>query len=510
MKFQKSIIFFLAAAALVGCQDNKFSDVIPFPEQESESEEPGGEIVASSRDELYRPQIHYTPNANWINDPNGLVYDNGTWHLYYQYNPYGNEWGNMSWGHATSSDLVHWQEQPVAMTPNELGDIFSGSIVVDKNNTAGFGAGALVAIYTSAGEHQQQSIAYSNDGGLTFTQYSGNPVIANTEFGGFRDPKVFWHNESSKWIMTATRAIEDWNWDAFRIVFYASDNLKNWDFLSEFNIDCPRAKKGQWECPDLIKLPYNGSDKWVLIVSSNPGGVAGGSGTMYFVGNFDGQNFTADNLDYPLWLDYGADNYAGVTWSNTPDGRTIYIGWMNNWKYANSVPCDPWRSAMTLPRQLTLVDMNGTPVISSEMVTELADISGDVQEAENGICAGGDAYEMIVTLDPKEYASFTVGNEAGEAIPVEVDPASSQIRISRTSTSGNISFNGLFTIPSMVAPYDKNASELELHIFVDHSSVEILSNDGISVLTCLVFPSKPYDRITGADNVTYRALKTIW
>ena len=231
---------------------------------------------------------------------------------------------------------------------------------------------------------------------------------------------------------------------------------------------------------------------------------------MYFVGDFDGRNFVADSLDYPLWLDSGSDNYAGVTWSNSPDGRTIYLGWMNNWDYVGQVPCSPWRSAMTLPRTLALEEMNGKPVITSYVVDELNNIAGEWKEAEDGICKDGDAYEMVVTLDPKENQYFNVGNSKGENISVEVNALAGRIIVSRTSASGKTSFNGNFSLPGMSALYDTSADEMELHIYVDHSSVELISGDGKSAITCLVYPTEPYDRISGIENVSYRTLKSIW
>ena len=506
MKHIKHITLAASLLALVACNDDKFSDVIPTIDP-VEDNNPGGDnnqTVTSSRDEQYRPQIHFTPAQNWMNDPNGMVYADGVWHLYYQYNPSGNDWGNMSWGHATSTDLIHWTEKPVAMTPNQYGDIFSGSAICDKENVAGFGKNAILAFYTASGERQQQCLAYSLDGGITYTQFEGNPIIPNTDMPDFRDPKVFYHEESGKYIMALAKG-----WD-YSVDFWASTNLKNWTKLSEFRTSNQRMNKGQWECPDLIKVPYKGGEKWVLIVSLNPGGPASGSGTSYFVGDFDGTNFVADDLDYPLWIDAGADNYAGVTWSNIPDGRSIYIGWMNNWNYAGAVPCSPWRSAMTLPREITLEDMNGSPVLSTKVVKEIDGIAGEWTNAVNGICNDGDAYEMSVILDPSENKTFTVGNSAGEHITIQVNPEAKKIIASRTSSSGVVSFNGMFSIPSMSAPYDTDADKLELHIYVDHSSVEILSADGKTAITCLVYPTIPYDRIEGIDEVSYRPISSIW
>lgn len=508
MKLNKSLYVLLASLSLVGCQDNKFTDIVPFPStEESEDQNPEEENPAdmvSSRDEQYRPQIHFTPNANWMNDPNGMVYVDGTWHLFYQYNPRGNGWGNMSWGHATSTDLMHWQEQPVAMTRNEWGDIFSGSAILDKDNVAGFGANAIIAFYTGTEPSQQQCMAYSTDGGKTFTQYSGNPVIPNQGIGDFRDPKVFWHPESNKWVMALALGWEH------RIEFWGSANLKDWNKLSEFSIDNARVNQGQFECPDLIRLPYKGGEKWVLIISNNPGGVAGGSATEYLVGDFDGKNFTPDALEYPLWLDYGADNYAGVTWSNAPDNRAVLIGWMNNWNYAGDVPCKPWRSAMTLPRELSLIEVDGAPRLTSKVVKEIDEIAGEWTDSADGVCSGGKAYEMKVSLDPTQPASFTVGNGQGQYMEINVNPGAGRIIASRTSTTGDVSFHNLFSIPSTSAPYDTKADDLELHIFVDASSVEIVSGDGVVSITNLVFPTSVYDRINGVEGVSYRAIKSVW
>ena len=505
----KKIIMMAAAfatLAVAGCSDDRFDIQPPVIEADGDDnggDTPGADVSQSSYNEQYRPQIHYTPARNWINDPNGLVYDNGTWHMFYQYNPQGNDWGNMSWGHATSSDLIHWTEQPVAMRRNELGDIFSGSAVIDKDNTAGFGAGAMVAIYTSSGERQQQSIAYSTDGGKTFTQYAGNPVIANRDRNDFRDPKVFWHAESKQWIMALALG-----WDE-AIEFWGSPNLKNWEYLSTFRTDARRSNIGQWECPDLLRMSCNGAEKWVLIVSNNPGGPASGSGTEYFVGDFDGTTFTADALDYPLWLDYGSDNYAGVTWSNTPDGRTLLIGWMNNWNYCGAVPATPWRSAMTLPRELTLVEADGKPVLANYPVAEIETIAGEWKSV-SGTIAAQSAYELKVKVDMSENSELTLSNGAGQHLDISVNSAIHSLIIHRTGDTGAASFHGLFSIPSIPVPVRADADEVELHIFVDKSSVEIFTADGTSAATVLVFPSEMYNRFGGAAGAEYRELASIW
>jgi fructan beta-fructosidase len=311
----------------------------------------------------YRPAYHFTPESNWMNDPNGMVYYAGEYHLFYQYYPEGNTWGPMHWGHAISTDLLNWEHLPIALYPDDLGYIFSGSAVVDKDNTSGLKSGdedVMVAIFThhnmekeKAGthDHQYQSIAYSNDKGRTWVKYKGNPVLANDEkIHDFRDPKVMWHEASKQWVMTLA---------AGQVVkFYTSPNLLDWTYASDFGMELG-AHGGVWECPDLFQMQVEGSDekRWVLFVSINPGGPNGGSATQYFVGDFDGTNFIT-NQEETLWVDMGTDNYAGVTWSNAPDDRHLFLGWMSNWKYAQEVPTETWRSAMTLPREIKLMPVN--------------------------------------------------------------------------------------------------------------------------------------------------------
>ena len=469
----------------------------------------GGGTSSSSYNELYRPQIHYTPAKNWVNDPNGMVYIDGTWHLFYQYNPYGNGWGNMSWGHATSTDLVHWTEQPTALVPDALGDIFSGSAVYDADNTGGFGKGAMVAFYTAAGAHQQQALAYSTDGGKTFTKYDGNPIIANTTRGDFRDPKVFWHAETKRWVMSLALGWE------YGIQFWTSTDLRTWREASTFTTEVGRCKRGQWECPDLLRMNYNGQEKWVLIVSVNPGGPVIGSGTMYFVGNFDGEKFTADDLSYPLWLDYGLDNYAGVTWSNTPDGRIILIGWMNNWSYSGDVPCDPWRSAFTLPRELSLVDYQGKPVLASRPVKELDKLASDwsTLATSGGSINAPSAYRLQLTLDATVANTISLGNSKKEAYEITYSPSAGSIIARRNSKTGAATFNGSYSIPSVSGSLCCEGNDLVLDIYVDQSSVEIFTGNGSMAITNLVFPTTIYDQVTlsqPAKEVRYQAYTSIW
>ena len=489
-------------AATISCssEDPKqdYNPLIDDPKPEQPTV-PDGSAVG--RTEQYRPQIHFTPAKNWINDPNGMVYQDGTYHLFYQYNPQGNDWGNMSWGHATSTDLMHWTEQPVALTRDELGDIFSGSAVIDKNNTAGFGAGAMVALYTSASGAQQQSLAYSTDGGKSFTRYSANPVIKNDD-DNLRDPKVFWHEDSKQWVMALAKG---WK---MGVEFYGSKDLKSWRHLSTFFVPLTGRPSLQWECPDLIQM----GNKWVLLVSVNPGGPILGSGTMYFVGQFDGTAFTADELDYPLWLDYGMDNYAGVTWSGAPANRRIMLGWMNNWQYAGNVPCSPWRSAMTLPRELTLREYDGKPVLCSTVVSEIDRIAGQWQTASATFDAGS-AYQLRIKLGLDKNSTVTLANSQGEKFVVDVNASARTLTAHRTSATGKTSFNGTFSVPSMQAPLKVEGSTVTLDLFVDQSSIELFTQEGTVSMTNLVFPTSIYNMLTvtgAAYEAQLRQLKSIW
>lgn len=445
-----------------------------------------------------------------MNDPNGMVYADGTYHLFYQYNPQGNDWGNMSWGHATSTDLMHWKEQAVAMTRDELGAIFSGSAVIDKDNTAGFGANAMVAIYTSAGEtgdvagKQQQSIAYSTDGGKTFTRYTGNPVIKNND-DNLRDPKVFWHADSKQWVMALAKG-----W-ARGVEFYGSTNLTSWNHLSTFVVDLPGRPNFQWECPDLIQM----GNKWVLLVSVNPGGPILGSGMMYFVGDFDGKEFKADALDYPLWLDYGMDNYAGVTWSNTGD-RKIMIGWMNNWSYAGAVPCTPWRSAMTLPRELKLTTFGGKPLLCCPVVSEVDKIASQWQNVSSEalpLDAKKSAYQLRINVSMDQNSTITLSNSKDEKFVIDIRSSDRTLTARRNAATGRVDFNGSFSIPSMQAPLNVEGNTVVVDLFVDQSSVEIVTQDGAMSMTNLVFPTSIYDQLTISNancSAQVRSLSRIW
>ena len=496
----------MMTAAILGCSgEDEGQDYNPLIDNPAPNDTvPTPTPNTSERSEHYRPQIHFTPARNWMNDPNGMVYADGKYHLFYQYNPQGNDWGNMSWGHAISTDLIHWTEQAVAMTRDELGDIFSGSAVIDKNNTAGFGANAMIALYTSATNIQQQSLAYSTDGGQNFTKFAGNPVIRNND-DNLRDPKVFWHEDSKQWVMALAKG---WK---MGVELYGSTDLKNWHHLSTFFTELPGRPSIQWECPDLIPFVVDGTRKWVLLVSVNPGGPLLGSGTMYFVGDFDGTTFTADQRNYPLWLDYGMDNYAGVTWSNTGN-RTLLIGWMNNWQYAGAVPCTPWRSAMTLPRELSLVKTSEGYLLSNKVVSEIGQIAESWQTA-NGTFDAGDAYHLRVSIPLDKNSVITLSNNDDEKIEISVLAAERKFAMKRNSTTGQTGFNSTFSIPTMQAPLNTEGNNVTLDVYVDQSSVEIFTENGLASMTNLVFPRTIYNRlsITGADcTAQVRKLKSIW
>ena len=448
--------------------------------------------------ETYRPQFHFSPEYGWMNDPNGMVYLDGEYHLFYQYNPYGTKWQNMHWGHAVSTDLNSWTYLPTAIAPDSLGAIFSGSAVIDVNNTAGFGKNVMVAIYTSAGRVQSQSIAYSTDKGRTFTKYEGNPVISNPCIPDFRDPKVFWHNESNQWIMSlATKQT---------ITFYGSANLKSWTRLSEFG-DGIGSHGGVWECPDLIPLDYNGKTKWVLIVSINPGGPNGGSATQYFIGDFDGKTFRADALPYPLWMDYGRDNYAGVTWSNIPenDGRKIFMGWMSNWDYANNVPTKNFRSAMSVARELKIANNGKHLVVSNYPVSETKTLRA-LESAKKDVVVEKEVvlsnlldknkgtYEIEMTLKPQNAGifGFMLQNSKSEELEFRFDMTTGFFSMHRHK-SGLVDFEGRFAA-GMNAPLVKKDA-YKVRVLVDKASAEIFINEGELALTTIFFPTEVMNKL---------------
>lgn len=462
-------------------------------------------------EEKYRPQYHFSPEEKWMNDPNGMVYYNGEYHLFYQYHPDGTTWGPMHWGHAISKDLVHWEQMPIALKPDEHGAIFSGSAVVDWNDTTGFfdGGHGLVAIFTHHDTHpnserirQRQSLAYSKDNGRTWEMYEGNPVLSNEDYPDFRDPKVFWHDKTNKWIMSlACGQI---------IHFYASRNLKEWEFLSEFG-ENTGSHLGVWECPDLFQLPVEGTNeqKWVLIVSigDNPDFEIG-SRTQYFIGEFDGKEFINDNSDETiLWLDHGRDNYAGVSWSDMPeeDGRRIYIAWMSNWRYANVVPTESWRGAMTLPRELKLISTKNGVRVKQQVVKEIEKFRGKQDTLKNEIIEANEriekhidsgAVEILISFETRDKSIFQLSlgeDHSTYHTVIGYDGKSNSVFVDRTN-SGTHDFSSSFSAKDEVILLNDNR-DITLRIFVDHSSIEVFVNDGEESLTYLIFPNNELKKL---------------
>ena len=447
--------------------------------------------------EKFRPTYHFSPLYGWMNDPNGMVYKDGEYHLFYQYNPYGSKWGNMSWGHAISQDLVNWKHLPVAIAPDALGTIFSGSAVVDFDNTAGFGAGAIIAIYTQNSDRQVQSIAYSTDNGRTFTKYENNPVLTS-EARDFRDPKVFWYESTKRWIMVLAVGQE--------MQIFSSPNLKDWTFESRFG-EGQGAHGGVWECPDLFELPVEGTNdkKWVLLCNLNPGGPFGGSATQYFVGSFNGKEFVNESPSKTKWMDWGKDHYATVTWSDAPDNRRIAIAWMSNWQYANDVPTSQYRSPNSVPRDLSLFTVDGETYLQSAASPELLklrDISKKRSFKVNGtrtikdMIAGNEgAYEIELTIENQhaDVIGFRLYNDKGEEVDMQYDMKEKKFSMDRRK-SGEVGFNENFPMLTWTA-IESGKDELKLCLFVDKSSVEAFGDGGRFVMTNQVFPSEPYTHI---------------
>jgi len=430
----------------------------------------------SANREKFRPQYHHTPAYGWMNDPNGMFYKDGVYHLFYQFNPYGSQWENMTWGHSTTKDLVNWEAQPMAIEADALGAIFSGSCVVDKNNTAGFGKGAVVAFYTSAGQHQTQSMAYSTDGGKTFKKYANNPILTS-DVPDFRDPKAFWNPEIQKWNLILAAGQE------MRI--YSSANLKDWTYESSFGKEYG-CHDGVWECPDLMKLQVRGTDKqkWMLICNINPGGPFGGSATQYFVGEFDGHKFTCEqDPKESRWMDYGKDHYATVTFDNAPDGRKIAIAWMSNWQYANQVPTLQFRSANSIARDLGLFEYKGQTYCSVIPSKENLALRGKTIKKPAQAC------EIVV--DIKSDAQITLSNLKGEKVVMTYDAQKHTFAMDRTN-AGVSNFSEAFAAVTEAPTY---GAVKQLHIYIDNCSIEAIDADGKMAMTNLVFPSEPYNTI---------------
>ena len=422
--------------------------------------------------EHFRPQYHHTPLYGWMNDPNGMFYKDGVWHLYYQWNPYGSHWENMTWGHSTSRDLIHWEAQPTAIEADALGTIFSGSCVVDGDR--------VVAFYTSAGQHQTQSTAVSHDNGLTFEKYAGNPIITSDQ-PDFRDPKAFWNEEARLWNLILAVGQE--------MHIYSSKDLKQWRFESTFGKEYG-GHGGVWECPDLFKI----DDKWVLLCNINPGGPFGGSATQYFIGQFDGHKFTCESMPkVTKWLDHGKDHYATVSFYNAPDDRRVVLAWMSNWQYANQVPTKQFRSANSIPRDLGLFHDGEETYVSVVPSKEMLAARGAKLKKPTDCC------EIVV--DVKQNCTIELSNALGERVVMTYDAQKQTFAMDRTK-SGDVSFSEAFPC---VTTAPTHGALKQLRLFVDRCSLEAFDADGRMAMTNLVFPTEPYNiiKVKGGKAVVY-------
>ncbi|MDA9773614.1 glycoside hydrolase family 32 protein [Saprospiraceae bacterium] len=509
------LIFLLLS--MFACKQNQEKEV----KQEKEA------ISTAIYNEKFRPQFHFSPQSKWMNDPNGMVFYKGIYHLFYQYYPEDIVWGPMHWGHAVSEDLIQWEHKPIALYPDSLGYIFSGSTVVDFENTSGFGTTEnppLVAIYTyhdiegeraKRKDFQTQGIAYSLDNGDSWIKYDANPVIGNKNIKDFRDPKVMWHDESSQWIMTLVAGDH--------AKFYGSEDLKKWNLLSEFGKD-KGAHGGVWECPDLFKIKVKGSEeeKWVLFISINPGAPNGGSGTQYFIGDFDGKKFTAEQKNE--WLDYGRDNYAGVTYSNAPNGDHTFIGWMSNWDYAQITPTEIWRSAMTLPRNIELVKEQTGYFLKSYPVSNLKSISRELLveekiELDKKYKLTNENFnnlDLVFSAKLSDAIRLILSNEKGENVVFEVNTVENELWFDRTE-SGLVAFEPRFAGTVQKQSYQENENLIEFRFITDESLIEIFIDQGRYIFTNQIFPSMPYTNleIQGKDgvsisNFSINKLSSIW
>jgi len=457
-----------------------------------------GQAGGGGYDQPFRPQFHFSPREHWTNDPNGLVYFEGEYHLFFQYNPFGDVWGHMSWGHAVSRDLVHWEELPVALKEENGVMIFTGSVVVDRANSSGFcrgGKPCMVAVWTGHTSEtgtkpalQTQNIAYSNDHGRTWTKYSGNPVL-NLNMADFRDPKVFWSTQGKRWVMAVALPNDH------KVLLYVSADLKKWNRLSEFGP--AGATSGQWECPELFELPVDGTQetRWVLKVGLNPGALQGGSGEQYFIGRFDGERFQNDNpAETTLWTDYGKDCYCALTFNDLPKTITpTMIGWMSNWQYARDVPTSPWRGQMTLPRKLALhTTAEGIRLIQQPVNSLLG-----LREAPIGVhetmTGTGHQFQFtsIIPLDTAQEVGWKVLAKNGTFTSIGYDRVKGLLYVDRTH-SGEVGFSKDFPTRTE-APLKLNANRLRLDVVVDRDSVEVFAEGGRVTMTNLVFAPQDAD-----------------
>lgn len=471
--------------------------------------------IADWKNEKHRPQFHFSPQKGWMNDPNGLIFHKGVYHMFYQYFPGGTTWGPCHWGHATSTDMLHWKHQEIALFPDSLGYIFSGSAVYDVKNTSGFGTEnnpPLVAIYTSHNMkkeqeqhsmYQYQSLAYSQDDGKTWKKYEGNPVLNIKGSTDFRDPKVSWNEETGKWIMVL--AVKD------HTEFYSSQDMKTWTKESEFGKTIG-AHGGVWECPDLFPLTYRGKTIWILLVSINPGGPNGGSSTQYFMGDFDGHQFKPFD-EQIRWIDWGPDNYAGVTFFGIPH-RTILMGWMSNWQYAQVVPTATWRSAMTIPRELSLKEVNGKLYLSSFPVEEFENlISGKKNiNIHQQQVVSLESSKGVIEINGQKYQDFSIelSNQSNDKLIIGFEASTNKFFIDR-SRSGKISFDNNFAVRHYVKRFSEN-QKISLKLIIDVTSVELFADDGLSVMTEIFFPDLDLNTIKfagiKAEKTTIASIKS--
>jgi fructan beta-fructosidase len=470
--------------------------------------------VPAAYNQPYRPQYHFSPREHWTNDPNGLVYFEGEYHLFFQYNPFGDEWGHMSWGHAVSTDLLHWKQLPVALSEENGVMIFTGSTVVDERNSSGFcasGKPCLVAIYTghtpetqSKPALQTQNIAYSNDRGRTWTKYSGNPVL-NLNMSDFRDPKVFWSNQKKHWVMVVSLP------NRHKVRLYSSPDLKHWTALSEFGP--AGATSGQWECPELFELPVEGKtgeSRWVLKVGINPGARLGGSGEQYFIGRFNGTAFNNDNsAALTLWTDYGKDCYCALTFNGLPrDRKPVMIGWMDNWQYAAKLPTSPWRGQMTFPRELSLRETPEGIRLYQKPIEQIEQLDDETDTAPP-------THSFLLAFSLNTNLHHTVGlkllSDGRNYTSVGYDPINKVFFVDRTH-SGESSFSPDFPA-RLEAPLTIGATTLKVEILVDRCSLEVFADDGRLVSTNLVFPpprANMIENIGGKVLAVDQPLKSIY
>ena len=500
------------------CVRNKSKDALCWKEIKL------SDTFDTANTEKFRPVYHHTPLYGWMNDANGLVYKDGEYHLYFQYNPYGSKWGNMHWGHSVSKDLVHWEHLAPAIARDTLGHIFSGSSIVDQENVAGYGVGSILVFYTSASDKngQIQCLAFSKDNGRTFTKYEKNPILCPADgLRDFRDPKVFRYEPEDKWVMIVSADKE--------MRFYDSKNLKDWNYMSSFG-EGYGVQPCQFECPDMVELPVDGDlnrKKWALIVNVNPGCYFGGSATQYFTGDFDGKKFSCDSQsNVTKWLDWGKDHYATVCFSNTGE-RTIAVPWMSNWQYCNIVPTKQFRSANALPRELSLYTQDGEIYLSAAPVLEIKTLRKEKKEIPaftvandyhiDSLLADNDgAYELAleITVGEAEIMGFNLFNDKGEKVDIYFNLPEKRLVMDRTK-SGIVDF-GKKSVSHEIEVHDrrkttsinyiddfalatwapiKKENKYTLDVFVDKCSVEIFLNGGKVAMTNLIFPSEPYNRM---------------